>query len=128
LSTVAAEELTEGKARRVFPDFIVLFLEAVIVYYIAKDLASLQVFMRLIMTLMAVDIGWVLYLYSISKGRSVYFEWVHFNAMIFLVLVLVSLNGHGVQAYAIVFIVLVSGTICDYAFAWKEFYSVYTAQ
>jgi hypothetical protein len=43
-------------------------------------------------------------------------------------LMLVSLNGHGVQAYAIVFIVLISRTICDYAFAWKEFYSVYTAQ
>jgi hypothetical protein len=128
LSSVAAEELTEGKARRVFPDFIVLFLEAAIVYYVAKDIASFQVFTRLIMTLMLVDISWVLYFYSISKGRSVYFEWVHFNLMTFLALLLVSLNGHGTQAYAIVFTVLVSRTICDYAFAWKEFYSVYTAQ
>jgi hypothetical protein len=80
------------------------------------------------MTLMAVDISWVLYFHSITKGRSVYFEWVHFDAMTFLALILVSLNGDDIQIYAFVFLVLVSRTICDYAFAWKEFYSVYTAQ
>lgn len=128
LTTVAAEELTEGKARRVFPDFIVLFLEGVIVYYMAKDVNSLQVFVKLIMTLMVVDIGWVLYFYSVTKARSVYFEWVHFDLMTFLALILISFYGYGIQPYTTVFIILVSRTICDYTFAWKEFYSVYTSQ
>jgi hypothetical protein len=37
LTTIAAEELTDGKAKRVYPDFIVLFLEAVIIYYMATE-------------------------------------------------------------------------------------------
>jgi hypothetical protein len=126
LSTAAAQELTEGRARRVFPDFIGLFLQAVIIYYMAKDMSSPEVFIKLVMTLMVVHIIWVIYFFSVAKERSVYFEWVHFDSLTFLALLLVSLFGYGIQSYWVVFVLLALRTICDYGFAWKEFYTVYS--
>jgi hypothetical protein len=128
LATDASEYLTRGHGRLVFPNFVILFFDAILIFFMAGSIDNLDSFVKITIALMVTDICWVI---SYIRNREVVFiEWLHYNFLttLFLILFLIiGLPNHTPSVYSflfhgLIFIILLTRTICDYKFGWKRLY------
>jgi hypothetical protein len=120
LATDASEYLTRGKPLLLLPNFVVLFFEAVIIFFMAANVDNILNFLKLTIALLMTDIIWILF--YIRHKDVVFVEWLHYNSLTVLFLILVLPFADLSLTFIFMFIILTSRTVCDYIFGWKRLY------
>ena len=87
LATDASVYLTEDKPRLVFPNFVFLFFEAIIIVFMADNVDNIVNLLKLIIALLVTDIVWTLI--YIKHREVVFIEWIHYNSLTILFLVVI---------------------------------------
>jgi hypothetical protein len=139
LATEATAELTEGDFSLVLQNFTVLFLQVVLLSFMAFNIANIDNFIKLAIALMLIDIIWVIRFRFRSKFRFrfrkrsdhekkkkddlVYIEWLHFNSIAALFLITALLIEQSLYTSLLIFPVLFARTFCDYKSLWDIVYS-----
>jgi hypothetical protein len=121
LATDATEDLTKGEFRLVLQNFTVLFLQVVVLFFMAFNVANLSNFVKLAIALMLIDIVWVIRFIK-RRDDLVYIEWLQFNSLAALFLVTALLIEQSLYTSVIIASVLFYRTICDYKSLWNDLY------
>jgi hypothetical protein len=128
LATDASGYLTHGYGRLAFPNFAILFFDAILIFFMGGNVDNLDNFVKITIALMVIDICWVIG--YIRHREVVFIEWLHYNVLtaLFLILFLTlelpyhTPNVYSFPSYGLIFIILLARTICDYIFGWKRLY------
>ena len=121
LATDALEYLTENQPLMVFPNFVLLFFEAVLIFFMAVNLDNTGNFVKLIIALLITDIVWILI--YIRRREVVLIEWLHLNILTTMFLMVALPTSNTLQTDILIFVILASRSICDYIFGWPRLYN-----
>jgi hypothetical protein len=121
LATDALEYLTEGEPSMVFPNFVLLFFEAVLIFFMAVNLDNTANFLKLIIALLVTDIVWIII--YIRHREVVLIEWLHMNVLTTMFLIVALPTSNTIVTDILIFVILASRTICDYVFGWPRIYN-----
>lgn len=140
LSAKAAEELTLGNKPLIFVNFIVILLQAIIVYFLASSIGDVNSFLSLVMVLVFVDAIWVTVftwndMRDEVRDAPVYLEWILFDIIIGMFAWIFSIYYTAIpdtyaedslQTLPIFLTLLIAFTTraaVDYSYGWKNFWS-----
>ncbi len=135
---LTAGEDTAGNKNKgneiIFCNVILLFAEAVILYFIADSVRSISRFSLWVMVLMSVDIFWTIlqrFVFIKKHGdweKEVPFEWIHLDLLTlgflwFLLLAFQSDKISDAKYYWLLLSVLFSSTAVNYIAMWRRIWS-----
>jgi len=143
LSTKASEELTLGNKPLIFMNFIVILIQAIVVYFLAASIGDVNAFLSLVMLLVFIDAVWVL-IFTINDMRDevrdspVYLEWIIFDIIIGMFAYAFSIYYtaapeigmiaddawmSNIGFFVLLLIAFSTRAIVDYTYGWKNFWS-----
>ena len=146
LSAKAAEELTLGNKPLIFMNFIVILIQAVVVYFLASSIGDVNAFLTLLGILVTIDAIWVSIftwndMRDAVRDSPVYLEWIIFDiiigmfALVFLTYYSSTAATWATEAgitweqnwpiFVMLLLVLITRAGVDYSYAWKNFWSMF---
>lgn len=124
-STDASKLIGVGNKVGVFISSVLLFLEAVVLFYAANSIDNILNFSLWIFMLMVIDIAWVLV--NIAKKIEVLFQWLHLDSsMLFFLLMILMIYGMKdatvlpKEIYEYVLVIFLIRTVADYKMGWRS--------
>jgi hypothetical protein len=125
LATPAANTLTKESGVAILGIFIVLFTEAIIIFFMGSNVNSTSDVLKLLAALMIIDISFNL-IYTRAFPRLVFFQWFYLD--LFTVIFVIVCLDSGVDSLitpALLLLITVFRTVIDYKTLWKHFYGKY---
>lgn len=97
LSANASEELTLGNKPLIFVNFLVILLQAIVVYFLASSIGDVNAFLSLLMFLVFIDLVWVgIFTWNdmrdAVRDAPVYLEWIVFDIVIGMFALVFAIN------------------------------------
>ena len=120
----APVESVGGKNRYAIAEYAIILIEAIILFFAATSIGSLDKFAVCIVLLIVVDLIWIFC--NFRETLKLAFHWIYFDfTMLFFLITLIATPQHVTYAYFFVLAVFVTRTILDYKLGWKKFWSKY---
>ncbi|AFS81050.1 hypothetical protein NKOR_05835 [Candidatus Nitrosopumilus koreensis AR1] len=141
LSANASEELTLGNKPLIFVNFLVILLQAIVVYFLAASIGDVNAFLSFLMVLVFIDAAWVT-IFTWNDMRDevrdapVYLEWIVFDIIIGMFAWIFSIHyayvspayvddgwTQNLSIFLMLLIALATRAAVDYSYGWKNFWS-----
>lgn len=123
LSTEASEYVSKNSRKiTVFFSSLVLFIEGIVLVFVAYSTDSVTMFAFWIFMLMAIDMGWIFL--NLLKHIDALVQWLHFDfaTLLFTMIVVLLLSDKiekPIDVYWYILILFTARTLYDYGAAWK---------
>jgi len=132
LSVAAAELLQKEDRRKLFYNFIFLFAEAILLFFISESLGDIDQFAKMFIALLIVDVVWsiihqISYTPNDKENPHSSVEWIHLDFLMigFLIMFMIFHPLHQFDELYInlIFLIALLGrTIVDYIVGWRLVY------